>query len=148
MIADEVAQRLHDRATRGQPLSAEERASLEAWYARQDAEEMAQLAEAPLPEDVIALRDQIQTLLAENEKLRKELAALRRQPAGEEDVDIRQAYPLMDEIARKEGWDDPEMDSYNVYARKPPPGASNAAMLSLLIGHSPVAAGGSPGRPS
>jgi hypothetical protein len=39
-------------------------------------------------------------------------------PEEEEDIDIRQAYPLMDAVARQEGWDDPEMDSYNVYAGK------------------------------
>ena len=39
--------------------------------------------------------------------------------AEEENFDIREAYPLMDEVARREGWDDPEMDSYNIYARKP-----------------------------
>ncbi len=33
---------------------------------------------------------------------------------AEEDVDIRQAYPLMDAVAHQEGWDEPEMDSYNV----------------------------------
>lgn len=37
----------------------------------------------------------------------------------EEDVDFREAYPLMDAVARQEGWDDQEMDSYNVYARRP-----------------------------
>jgi hypothetical protein len=31
----------------------------------------------------------------------------------EEEFDIREAYPLMDEVARKEGWEDPEMDCYN-----------------------------------
>ena len=37
----------------------------------------------------------------------------------DEDIeDIREAYPLMDAVARKEGWDDPEMDSYNFYALK------------------------------
>jgi hypothetical protein len=36
-----------------------------------------------------------------------------------EDNDVRSAYPLMDAVAAKEGWDDPEMDSYNIYARKP-----------------------------
>ncbi len=39
--------------------------------------------------------------------------------ALEEDLDIRGAYPLMDAVARAEGWADPEMDSYDVYARKP-----------------------------
>ena len=37
----------------------------------------------------------------------------------DEEIDIRQAYPLMDAVARQEGWDDPEMDSYDIYARKP-----------------------------
>jgi hypothetical protein len=41
-------------------------------------------------------------------------------PEEEAEVaDIRQAYPLMDAVARQEGWDDPEMDSYDIYARKP-----------------------------
>ena len=31
----------------------------------------------------------------------------------EEELDIRAAYPLMDEVASKEGWDDPSMDIYN-----------------------------------
>ncbi len=31
----------------------------------------------------------------------------------EEELDIRAAYPLMDAIAAKEGWDDPSMDIYN-----------------------------------
>lgn len=42
--------------------------------------------------------------------------------AGLEDEDakdIRDAYPLMDAIAHREGWDDPEMDSYDFYTRRP-----------------------------
>ena len=31
----------------------------------------------------------------------------------EEECDIRAAYPLMDAVASKEGWDDPSMDIYN-----------------------------------
>jgi hypothetical protein len=30
-----------------------------------------------------------------------------------DDFDIRQAYPLMDAVAAKEGWADPDMDAYN-----------------------------------
>jgi hypothetical protein len=29
--------------------------------------------------------------------------------------DIRDAYPLMDQVAAREGWDDPSMDIYNEY---------------------------------
>jgi hypothetical protein len=42
------------------------------------------------------------------------------QAAAEAESDIRVAYPLMDAVARQEGWDDPEMDSYNIHARKTP----------------------------
>ncbi|HEX5270563.1 MAG TPA: hypothetical protein VFW33_08765 [Gemmataceae bacterium] len=35
----------------------------------------------------------------------------------DDEVDIREAYPLMDSVARAEGWDDPAMESYNAYAR-------------------------------
>ena len=44
----------------------------------------------------------------------------------DDDFDIREAYPLMDSVARAEGWDDPAMESYNVYARA----ASKAAEIS------------------
>ena len=29
--------------------------------------------------------------------------------------DIRDAYPLMNQVAAREGWDDPSMDIYNEY---------------------------------
>lgn len=91
MISNEVGVQLHHRATLGLPLSAEERASLEAWYARQDAEEAAQLAAARVP-SLAALREQIsarlaeisavsqriQTISRENEALRNEIAVLER----------------------------------------------------------------------
>jgi hypothetical protein len=32
-----------------------------------------------------------------------------------EDSDIRDAYPLMDQVAARDGWDDPAMDVYNDY---------------------------------
>lgn len=37
---------------------------------------------------------------------------------GEDAFDVRDAYPMMDAVAREAGWDDPEMDSYNVFARE------------------------------
>jgi hypothetical protein len=56
-----------------------------------------------------------------NEIPREEVPVGEPRPDDEEIMDLRQAYPLMDAVARQEGWDDPEMDSYNVYARKPQP---------------------------
>jgi uncharacterized protein involved in exopolysaccharide biosynthesis len=90
---EEDAKALHDRAARGESLSAAERAELEAWYARLDAEEMALLAGAPSPGDLEALRAQvdeardqlrdaserIQAQAAENERIRREIADLERQ---------------------------------------------------------------------
>jgi hypothetical protein len=128
MIANDIAQRLHDRATRGEPLSAEERAILDAWYAQQDAEEAAQLEQNPSLSErmkniltrMALLTEEMQAAIAESKQLQEELAALY-QPSLEAEADIREAYPLMDAVARREGWDDPEMDSYNIYARKPQP---------------------------
>ena len=33
--------------------------------------------------------------------------------ALDDDIDIRDAYPLMDQVASRQGWDDPLMDIYN-----------------------------------
>ena len=32
---------------------------------------------------------------------------------GDDEFDVEEAYPVMDEVARSEGWDDPELDIYN-----------------------------------
>jgi hypothetical protein len=86
---------LHDRATRGIQLSDTERAELEAWYARQDAEESAALAGAQPSQSLELLKVQvgevmsqllvtsqrIQAQAAENESLRREVAELKRQLA-------------------------------------------------------------------
>src|SRR5262245_6258472 len=93
MIADEVGQRLHDRATRGDTLSVEEQAQLQAWYARHDQEEMVRLAAAPVARDLAELQAQvkraasqlvaqaqrIQALTDDNDRLRREIAALEQQ---------------------------------------------------------------------
>lgn len=42
----------------------------------------------------------------------------RMQTALAEELDVRGAYSAMDAVARREGWDDSDMDSYNVYARR------------------------------
>jgi predicted RNase H-like nuclease (RuvC/YqgF family) len=94
MSADLQAQQIHDRATRGEPISAEERSQLDQWYARMDAEEGALLNRGQ-PQELAALRgridaavaqvrvvtQRIQTLTTENETARREVAALQRQLA-------------------------------------------------------------------
>jgi len=95
MSGDNSAQGLHDKATRGESLSAEEQAVLDQWYARQDEAEGRLLGGTAAQENVAALRagvdaalaqlatatQQVQALTAENEVIRREVAALRRQLA-------------------------------------------------------------------
>ncbi|MBK6433293.1 hypothetical protein [Candidatus Amarolinea dominans] len=87
MILDELRPRLHDRATRGQSLTHEEAAALEAWYAQQDQAELAQIVRTPV-HDVTLLQQQIDGALTQLAKttqqirrLGKENAALRRENA-------------------------------------------------------------------
>lgn len=84
-------QQLHDRATRGEVLTSEEQAELERWYADQDNEE-ATLIYAPFSPDengtvqhqvhetldhLRVVTERIQSLFAENDALRREVAELR-----------------------------------------------------------------------
>ena len=95
MNNDSGAQRLHDRATRGEALTAEEQAELERWYAHQDSAE-AMLLDVPpsihqnggLQRQVQAALDQlrvaterIQALSVENDAVRRENAELRQRLA-------------------------------------------------------------------
>lgn len=87
----DAAQRLHDRATRGEALTAEEHGALEQWYAREDRAEAALFESLPAtPEQgrlhgqVQATLDQlgvvtarIQALSVENDAVRRENADLR-----------------------------------------------------------------------
>lgn len=92
MIPDEIGQRLHDRATRGQTLATEEQEQLWRWYADHDQEEAAQLNAAPVPSQladlqahvqqataqVVVQAQRIESLTAENAQLRQEVASLQR----------------------------------------------------------------------
>ena len=99
-IDDELGVSLHDRATRGLPLSAEEEIQLQAWYDKWDQIEMEQLKLTPdqaAAEEarLVQLRAQIEdaetqvTWLIEsnlkvtrqNDLLRAEIEVLRQQPA-------------------------------------------------------------------
>jgi hypothetical protein len=92
MIPDEIGQKLHDRATRGETLSTEEQGLLQRWYAYHDQEEMAQLNAVPAPSrladlqarvqqataQVVVQAQRIEALTAENAQLRQEIASLQR----------------------------------------------------------------------
>ena len=93
MISDNLAKQLHERATRGEPLSAEEQTQLENWYAREDNAESKALGLTATEETLVTLQAQVDAALtqlmtvteriheiaSENETLRHEIATLRRQ---------------------------------------------------------------------
>lgn len=97
MVSDELGQRLHDRATRGKTLTAEEHAQLEAWYAKQDTAESDALhvltVDTDIPnleaqvqaalEQLAVLTSRIQQVTAENNSLRREISSLRQQLASQ-----------------------------------------------------------------
>jgi peptidoglycan hydrolase CwlO-like protein len=99
MVSDELGKQLHDRATRGETLSVQERVSLETWYAAQDRAEMDAL-DLTTPETVAILQAQvdsvleqletaakrIQELAQENDRLRGEIATLHRRLAQQATV--------------------------------------------------------------
>jgi predicted nucleic acid-binding Zn-ribbon protein len=88
-----MALSLHDRATRGESLSADEQNLLESWYRQEDAAESAGLGAAVAEASLVALRSQvdatleqlsaaikrIQSVTDENAELRRENTDLRRQ---------------------------------------------------------------------
>ena len=95
MISDDLARQLHDRATRGESLSADDWAQLKDWYALQDSAESSLLGltvagatPATLQAHVdvalaqlMTVTKRIQEVAAENKALRSDIAALRRQLA-------------------------------------------------------------------
>jgi hypothetical protein len=70
MNTDAAGQQLHDRATRGEALSTAERAQLDAWYARFDAEEGA--AHLVLLTEELRLLEQYREALAALEHLQSQ----------------------------------------------------------------------------
>jgi predicted nucleic acid-binding Zn-ribbon protein len=91
MTGDELQMRaLHDRATRGKTLTADEQAQLDAWYAVQDAAETVLLGDLSAPDDlrdlqagveqaithILATSRRIRELDAQNTGLRFEIAEL------------------------------------------------------------------------
>src|SRR5262249_56616430 len=95
MTNEEVALKLHDRATRGEKLTALEQATLDDWYAERDRAELAAFAARPLASSVEGLRAQVQEALTQlqaavqrlqrqqavNAALRAEIEALQRRLA-------------------------------------------------------------------
>jgi methyl-accepting chemotaxis protein len=86
---------LHNKASRGEALSSEERALLEKWYAERDREDAGLLGSSTPPQEISVLRKQvnatvselhrvtkaIQEQVAENEIARQEIATLQKQLA-------------------------------------------------------------------
>jgi len=95
MISDELGQQLHDKATRGGAMTAQEQARLDEWYRQQDSIESQTISPSHGESTVAALRSQviealaqmqamaadIQNLAGANETLRGEVTALRERVA-------------------------------------------------------------------
>jgi peptidoglycan hydrolase CwlO-like protein len=93
MSTDELMKQLHDKATRGVVLSPAEQTQLATWYVQQDQEEDALLAHTVPTAPIVALQTQvdsavaqllattrrIQDLVAYNDSLRRDIAALQQQ---------------------------------------------------------------------
>jgi len=78
MIPDERGQQLHDRATRGQALSPDERAQLDDWYAAQDRMEAAELG-LVRTEVIASLQAQIDAVLILKQLLAQQAALMEEQ---------------------------------------------------------------------
>ncbi len=65
MIPDQIGQQLHDRATRGESLSANEQDQLRRWYAHHDQAEMTQISAAPVPSQLADLQARVQQVTAQ-----------------------------------------------------------------------------------
>lgn len=96
MLTAEQAKRLHEKASRGENLTSQERAQLEEWYAALDAAEIQELGLNAVEKTLATLQEQIdaaltqlmtvtkriQEVASENEVLRREIATLRHQVAS------------------------------------------------------------------
>lgn len=92
-MTDTQLRKMHDRATRGEHLTAEEQAALEAWYFQQDQAESQLLLDHAQPESLVHLHAQvagvaaqlemvtqhIREVLETNDKVRREIALLQQQ---------------------------------------------------------------------
>ncbi len=98
MLTDEQAIKLHHRSVLGETLAAEEQNALEAWYAKQDAEEMQAInlevdepelnelrAQFKMSVAQLAIEAQrLQQIEEENEALRHEVALLQQRLTGKQ----------------------------------------------------------------
>lgn len=74
-------------------------------------EHLSEIAAAGTPAYVVDPKTQATFVLISADQYNMVRALL-----NDEHFDISEVYPLMDEVARSEGWDDPEMDVYNQLA--------------------------------
>jgi chromosome segregation ATPase len=78
MIPDQTGQELHDRDTRGIPLTPEELTHLDEWYRQQDAAEGRSLSQSESRERVAALRAQVDQALSQVKTIAQEMQDLAR----------------------------------------------------------------------
>ena len=84
VIDSEIALSLHDRATRGESLLADEQTLLESWYQQEDAAESARLGAMGAESAVVALRSQVDATLAQLSSVIKRI-----QSVADENAELR-----------------------------------------------------------
>lgn len=97
MIPEQAGQELHDKETRGTPLSPQERGRLEEWYRQQDAAEGNSLSQGESPGQVAVLRAQVEQALAQVKTIAQELQDL----AGANDHLRRETAGLRKRLAQR-----------------------------------------------
>ena len=73
-------------------------------------EQLSEFAAGGTPVEIVDPKTQAAFVLFSAEQYEKVRALL-----DDEEFDVSEAYPLMDEVARSEGWYDPEMDIYDQF---------------------------------
>jgi hypothetical protein len=78
MQANPRAQQLHDKATRGVELTAQEQAELDAWYAAEDAAEQQLLGASAAAPSLVAVQAQVAGAVAQLQVATQQVAELMR----------------------------------------------------------------------
>lgn len=98
MDLEVIGPQLHDRSTRGQPLTQEETDALQAWYAQRDQAEMAQIVSGPSPE-LASLQEHVDQALAQLARIAQQIRRLDRENAALRRENARLRAQLADQAA-------------------------------------------------
>jgi len=107
MVSEDIAKQLHDKSTRGYPLSSEEQSDLDEWYAEQDKSESRILAASidnrgngsvaiqkqidVALNQLMTVTSRIQEIASENKELKHEITLLRSRLAHQQPSKVKVA---------------------------------------------------------